>query len=85
MKQHRQVAWVIVLAVSELHYRMVNIGILSNNVLAAYKVGFLGILTAAGFFATCRDGARHRLSGLQGYINSGSEARAFERNIPAIL
>lgn len=64
-------ACVIVLAVSGLHYRLVNIGILANNVLAAYKVFFLGSLTVAGLFATCRDGTRdNRLRGLGDYTKT---------------
>ena len=83
--QTKFIACVIVLAVSGLHYRLVNIGILSNNMLAAYKVTFLGALTAAGFFATCRDGARDGLDGRNDYVKSGPGSSTPEDNILAIL
>ncbi|XHF98274.1 hypothetical protein AWENTII_001834 [Aspergillus wentii] len=67
------VACVIVIAIAILHYRLVNIGILSNNLLAAYKVIFLGVLTIAGFVATCRDGARGRLEGLKDYAHTNGK------------
>ena len=75
------IACVAVLVVASLHYRFVNIGILSNMVLAAYKVTFLGILTAAGFFAACRDGARHQLRGLNHFAETQSEADVSATNV----
>lgn len=69
------IACVAVLPVACLHYRLVNIGILSNMVLAAYKVTFLGILTAAGFFAACRGGARHQLKGLGHFAETQSKSQ----------
>jgi amino acid transporter len=59
-----------VVAIVGLHYRLVNIGIFANNLLAAYKVTFLGILCIAGFVVVCRDGTRHQLLGLDDYATT---------------
>ncbi|KAL2822905.1 amino acid permease-domain-containing protein [Aspergillus granulosus] len=60
-------ACVIVVGICAVHYRFVNIGIAANNILAAYKVLFLGILVIAGFIETCRQGAHGQLPGLGDY------------------
>lgn len=75
------IACMAVLVVAGLHYRLVNIGILSNMILAAYKVIFLGILTAAGFFAACRDGARHQLKGLDQFAATQSKSDISATNV----
>ncbi|PLN84779.1 amino acid transporter [Aspergillus taichungensis] len=65
------IACAAVLAVACLHYRMVNIGIQTNNILAAYKVIFLGVMGVAGLIATCRNGTRGELAGLNDYTSPG--------------
>ena len=75
------IACVAVLAVAGLHYRMVNIGIQANNVLAAYKVIFLGVLGVAGLIATCRNGAQGTLAGLDDYTSTHAAGRLSEGNV----
>ncbi|KAL2820553.1 amino acid permease-domain-containing protein [Aspergillus cavernicola] len=58
-------ACVIVVAVSALHYRFVNIGIAANNLLAVFKVSFLAILIVGGIVESFRQGGS--LPGLGDY------------------
>ena len=75
------IAFVAVLAVAGLHYRMVNIGIQTNNILAAYKVIFLGVLGVGGLIATCLNGARGTLAGLDDYTSTHAAGRLSEGNV----
>jgi amino acid transporter len=61
--------WIVV-AVSLLHYRLVNIGIIANDLLALGKVAFLGILIVAGFVGVCRDGNSGNLRGIHDYVQT---------------
>ncbi|KAL3470445.1 amino acid permease-domain-containing protein [Aspergillus californicus] len=61
----RFIACVVVVGVSALHYRFVNIGILGNNLLAGFKIIFLTVLVIAGCAGTIRGGLNGDLPGLQ--------------------
>jgi amino acid transporter len=65
----------VVVAISLLHYRLVNIGIQANFWLAIGKVLFLSLLVFAGFIATCRDGAHGKLEGLHDYGTTHKSGR----------
>jgi amino acid transporter len=56
-------ACAIVIAISFVHYRLVNIGIKANNLLAGYKVIFLSFLIITGFVSVCIKGGRGTLRG----------------------
>jgi amino acid transporter len=75
------IACVMVVTVAGLHYRKVNLGIWVNNGLAFYKVLFLGILTLAGFAATCRDAARGKLEGLSDFATTFEDDRVTPTNV----
>jgi amino acid transporter len=63
-------ACVIVVGICAVHHRFLTIGIAANNILAAYKVLFLGVLVIAGLVETIRQGAFGHLLGLDDYTTT---------------